>query len=73
MLRRIQRERVELVQRMLYHWPERVTVPPNQHLLRDEDMEQLTAQFDPLAGRREDLGLDIIQNVLSFMATLNAF
>ncbi|KAK5861621.1 hypothetical protein PBY51_023003 [Eleginops maclovinus] len=54
-------------------WPERVTVPPNQHLLRDEDMEQLTAQFDPPAGRREDLGLGIIRNMLSFMATLNAF
>ncbi|KAK5894779.1 hypothetical protein CesoFtcFv8_011435 [Champsocephalus esox] len=24
-------------------WPERVTVPRNQHLLSDEDMEQLTA------------------------------
>ncbi|XP_033971364.1 uncharacterized protein LOC117470659 [Trematomus bernacchii] len=52
-------------------WPERVTVPRNQHLLSDEDMEQLTAQFDPLAGRRGDLGLDIIRNILSFMATLN--
>ncbi|KAK5882140.1 hypothetical protein CesoFtcFv8_020756 [Champsocephalus esox] len=52
-------------------WPERVTVPRNQHLLSDEDMEQLTAQFDPLAGRRGDLGLDVIQNILSFMATLN--
>ncbi|KAI9517035.1 hypothetical protein NQZ68_020849 [Dissostichus eleginoides] len=52
-------------------WPERVTVPRNQHLLSDEDMEQLTAQFDPLAGRRGDLGLDIIRHILSFMATLN--
>ncbi|KAJ4927215.1 hypothetical protein JOQ06_014950 [Pogonophryne albipinna] len=50
---------------------ERVTVPRNQHLLSDEDMEQLIAQFDPLAGRRGDLGLDVIQNILSFMATLS--
>ncbi|KAF3844174.1 hypothetical protein F7725_013515 [Dissostichus mawsoni] len=51
-------------------WPERVTVPPNQHLLSDEDMEQLTAQFDPLAGRRGDLGLDIISNVISYIEAL---
>ncbi|KAI4830859.1 hypothetical protein KUCAC02_002463 [Chaenocephalus aceratus] len=51
-------------------WPERVTVPPNQHLLSDEDMEQLTAQFDPLAGRRGDLGLDTIRNVISYIEAL---
>lgn len=53
-------------------WPERVTVPPNQHTLSDADMEQLNTRFDPLAGPRINLGIDIIRDVVSYLATLTA-
>ncbi|CAL8361431.1 unnamed protein product [Arctogadus glacialis] len=50
------------------HWPERVTVPSDQYLIGDAVLEQLNSRFDPLAGSRGDLGLDLIREVVSLLA-----
>ncbi|XP_026111037.1 uncharacterized protein LOC113085763 [Carassius auratus] len=52
------------------HWLERVTVPPNQFTVTDDEMKQLTEQIDPLEGPRENLGVNVLKNVLSFVENL---
>ncbi|XDV17751.1 hypothetical protein PO909_023570, partial [Leuciscus waleckii] len=51
-------------------WPERVTLPPNQFTVTDAEMQQLTEQIDPLGGPRENLGVDVLKDVLSFVENL---
>uniref|UniRef100_A0A3B1K996 Integrase core domain-containing protein n=1 Tax=Astyanax mexicanus TaxID=7994 RepID=A0A3B1K996_ASTMX len=48
-------------------WPERVTVPQVHFTLDPANMEQLAAQINPLGGPRTQLGLDILQDVLTFL------
>lgn len=48
-------------------WPERVTVPPNQFILTDAHLQELSTRWDPLAGRRTDLGLETLRAVVSFV------
>lgn len=52
------------------HWLERVTVPPNQFTVTDDEMKQLTEQIDPLEGPRENLGVNVLKDVLSFVENL---
>ncbi len=52
------------------HWLERVTVPPNQFTVTDDEMQQLAEQIDPLGGPRENLGINVLKDVLSFVENL---
>ncbi|KAL1251224.1 hypothetical protein QQF64_019020 [Cirrhinus molitorella] len=54
------------------HWPDTVNVPLNQSSLTDDEMQQLTEQIDPLGGPREDLGINVLKDVLSFVRDLRA-
>ncbi|KAK7157551.1 hypothetical protein R3I93_008903 [Phoxinus phoxinus] len=51
-------------------WPERVTLPPNQFTVTDAEMQQLTERIDPLGGPRENLGVNVLKDVLSFVENL---
>ncbi|XP_046871238.1 uncharacterized protein LOC124463537 [Hypomesus transpacificus] len=53
------------------HWPERVTIPPNQFTLGNALMQVLAAQINPLGGLRTALGMDILQEVISFLESSN--
>lgn len=51
-------------------WPERVSLPPNQFTVTDAEMKQLTEQIDPLGAPRENLGVNVLKDVLSFVENL---
>ncbi|XP_062342184.1 uncharacterized protein LOC134039976 [Osmerus eperlanus] len=53
------------------HWPERVTIPPNRFTLGNALMQVLAAQINPLGGLRTALGMDILQEVISFLESSN--
>lgn len=42
------------------HWPERVTLPPNQFTMTDDEMQQFTELTDPLGGPQENLGINVV-------------
>ncbi len=52
------------------HWLEQVTVPKNQFTVTDDEMQQLAEQFDSLGGPRENLGINVLKDVLSFVENL---
>ncbi|XP_062327720.1 uncharacterized protein LOC134028268 [Osmerus eperlanus] len=53
------------------HWIERVTIPPNRFTLGNALMQVLAAQINPLGGLRTALGMDILQEVISFLESSN--
>lgn len=48
-------------------WPEEVTVPDNQFTVTHEHQQQIQQLFDPLSGERDSLGIDVLQELLSFL------
>lgn len=47
---------------------EEVSVPDNQFTITQEHQQQLQQLFDPLSGARDSLGIDVLQELLSFLA-----
>lgn len=48
-------------------WPEEVTVPDSQFTVTHEHQQQIQQLFDPLSGERDSLGIDVLQELLSFL------
>ncbi len=49
-------------------WSEEVPVPDNQFTVTQEHQQQLQQLFDPLSGARDSLGIDVLQELLSFLS-----
>jgi len=63
---------VEGVQRQPAHafnWPERVNVPFNLFVLEAVRLQKLHQQVNPLAGSRDSIGVDLLEEVLSFLSS----
>uniref|UniRef100_A0A672M759 Integrase catalytic domain-containing protein n=1 Tax=Sinocyclocheilus grahami TaxID=75366 RepID=A0A672M759_SINGR len=45
-----------------------VVVPHNHFTVSEEHRQQLQQQIDPLSGARDSLGIDVLQELLSFLA-----
>ncbi|KAA0714656.1 hypothetical protein E1301_Tti006504 [Triplophysa tibetana] len=54
----------------VFHWPEAVEIPANQLNLHDRHMEQLVQLVNPLGGRRDDLGTDLLEQVINFLENI---
>lgn len=50
-----------------FNWPERVAVPANTFAVEPGRLQELQHRVDPLAGSRDGMGVDLLQEVLSFL------
>ncbi|XP_055028864.2 uncharacterized protein [Misgurnus anguillicaudatus] len=54
----------------VFHWPEAVQILANQFNLQEGQIEQLVQLVNPLGGRRDDLGTDLLEQAISFLETI---
>lgn len=50
--------------------PESVKIPSNQFNIQEGVMEQLVRQVNSLSGRRDNLGTDILEQVINFLGNI---
>ncbi|KAK7158512.1 hypothetical protein R3I94_004973 [Phoxinus phoxinus] len=54
----------------IFNWPESVEIPANHFNIQGGVMEQLVQQVNPLGGRRDDLGTDLLEQVINFLGNI---
>lgn len=54
----------------IFHWPESVEVPANHFNIQAGVMGQLVQQVNPLGGRHDDLGTDLLEQVINFLGNI---
>lgn len=55
----------------VFHWPEAVEIPASQFNIQQRHMEQLVQLVNPLGGRRDDLGTDLLEQVINFLQNID--
>ncbi|ROI15247.1 hypothetical protein DPX16_1400 [Anabarilius grahami] len=54
----------------IFNWPESVEIPANHFNIQGGVMEQLVQQVNPLGGRPDDLGTDLLEQVINFLGNI---
>lgn len=66
----VEGEVAHLPQLPAFNWPDRVEVPVTDFLLNNERLFELQQHVNPLGGRRDNLGVDLLQEVIRFLDSL---
>ncbi len=53
-----------------FSWPDSVEVPLNEYALDNDHLAELQQCVDPLGGQRDGSGVDLLQEVITFLDSL---